>query len=352
MRPRAYGDDVRQLVPYQAEAENGVAAGYGAWHSKQANQRIAIGIVIALIAACFAGCSKTPATPSALKASASQCLRNQDFACAQKDLQAYIRLRPDDALAIARLGIADNKLDQNAATVAQFKKAIDLGEGTYDLFSYYADSLAKLGQTDAAIDWNYKALAVVPSLVDVRGRLAKLLVKKKRYFEALILLASFDDHLKSIGYPPYFTAQRIAIESAMQQSNAATSAEQSQLRLPETFGNFYAPVILGQSHVTAFVVDTGATLTTVNDDFLRDSKAKYEVLRASVRLRTANGQRVRARLLNINAMQVGAFNLKDVAAVECPDCQLLLGQDTLSRFDLASRKVQGVEFLTLRPRKL
>ena len=325
---------------------------YFEWFAKLARKRIAVGIAAALVTVSFVGCSKTPATPSTLKASATQCLRNQDFACAQKDLQAYIRLRPDDALAIAQLGIADNKLDQNAAAVAQFKKAIDLGEGTYDLFSYYADSLAKLGQTDAAIDWDYKALAVVPSLVDVRGRLAKLLVRKKRYFEALMLLAAFDDHLKSIGYPPYFTAQRIAIESAMQQSNSVTSEEKSQIRLPETFGNFYAPVILGQSHVTAFVVDTGATLTTVNDGFLRDSKAKYEVLRSSVELTTANGQRVRARLLNINAMKVGAFSLKDVSAVECPDCQLLLGQDTLSRFDLASGKVRGVEFLTLRPRKL
>lgn len=297
-------------------------------------------------------CSETPRTPSQIKASAIVCMRNQDFECAKQRWQEYVRLRPNDANAIASLGITENKLDDDEAAVADFRKAIDLGEGTYDLFSYYADSLSKLGKTDQAIDWYYKSLTVVPSLVDVRGNLAKLLVQEKRYFEALVLLASFDDHLKSIGYPPYFEGQRIAIETAMQQANPLTFEEKLQLRLPETYGRFYAPVILGQSHVTAFVVDTGATLTTVNNSFLQNSKAKYEVLRSSVELTTADGQRVQARLLNINVMKIGAFNLQNVSAVECPDCQLLLGQDTLSRFDLASSKVQGVEFLTLRPRKL
>lgn len=307
---------------------------------------------VSFAALALLGCSETPKTPSQIKASATACMRNQDFECAKQRWQEYVRLRPNDANAIASLGITENKLDDDEAAVADFRKAIDLGEGTYDLFSYYADSLSKLGKTDQAIDWYYKSLAVVPSLVDVRGSLAKLLVQEKRYFEALVLLASFDDHLKSIGYPPYFEGQRIAIETAMQQANPLSFEEKAQLRLPETYGSFYAPVILGQSHVTAFVVDTGATLTTINDGFLQDSKAKYEVLRSSVELATADGQRVRARLLNINAMKVGVFNLKDVSAVECSDCQLLLGQDTLSRFDLASSKVQGVEFLTLRPRKL
>ena len=297
------------------------------------------------------GCYGTPKTPSELKTSAITCMRNQDYACAKQRWQAYIQMRPTDANAIASLGIAENKLDEDQAAVVQFQKAIDLGEGTYDLFSYYADSLAALGKMDQAVDWYYKSLAVVPSLVDVRGKLAQLLVQKRRYFEALVLLASFDDHLKSLGYPAYFTGQRIAIETAMQQANPANFAEKAAIRLPGTYGSFYAPVTIGQSHVTAFVVDTGATLTTVSDGFLQDSKAKYKILQRSVDVETANGEHLRARLVNIDAMKVGAFDLTNVAAVECQGCQLLLGQDTLSRFDLASSKVQGVEFLTLRPRK-
>lgn len=308
-------------------------------------------VPVAVVALVLFACSGTPQTPSKLKESAIACMRSQDFECAQRRWQAYVRLRPNDSNAIANLGIAENKLDENEAAVVEFRQAIDLGEGTYDLFSYYADSLSKLGKTDQAIDWYYKALTVVPSLVDVRASLAKLLVQKKHYFEALALLSSFDDHLKAIGYPAYFEGQRIAIETAMQQANPDTFAERSLIRLPETYGNFYAPVTLGQSHVTAFVVDTGATLTTVNPDFLQQSKTRYEVIRRSVEMQTANGERIRARLINIDSMKLGAFPLRDISAIVCSDCQLLLGQATLSQFDLSSSKVEGVEFLTLRLRK-
>ena len=155
--------------------------------------------------------------------------------------------------------------------MVQFQKAIALGEGTYDLLHYYANSLANLGKTDQAIDWYYKTLDVVPYLVDARGNLATLLVQKKRYFEALALLASFDEHLAAIGQQPYFTGQRIAIESDMRQADPKQFEEKAQLRLSKTYGNFYAPVILGQSRVTAFMVDTGAAVSAVSDAFLKNA---------------------------------------------------------------------------------
>ncbi|MGB9430065.1 MAG: retroviral-like aspartic protease family protein, partial [Gammaproteobacteria bacterium] len=274
-------------------------------------------IPVILVVLGLLGCSQTPKTPAELKKSAIECMRNQDFECAEDDWQAYVRLRPNDGEALASLGIVQNQRGEDAQAVVQFQKAIALGEGTYDLFYYYADSLANLGKTDQAIDWYYKTLDVVPSLVDARGNLAKLLVQKKRYFEALALLASLDDHLIAIGQQPYFTGQRIAIESDMQQADPKQFEEKSQIRLSKTYGNFYAPVILGQSRVTAFMVDTGATLTAVSDQFLQKSKAKFEVLRSSVEATTADGRRILARLINIDLVHLGAFDLKDVSALEC-----------------------------------
>ena len=311
-----------------------------------------LAVPVLLVVSVLFACSQTPKSPAELKKSAIACMRSQDFECAEDDWQAYVHLRPTDGNAFASLGIVQNQRSEDAQAVASFQKAIALGEGTYDLFSYYADSLANLGKTDDAINWYYKSLDVVPSLVDVRGNLAKLLVQKKRYFEALALLASFDDHLIAIGQQPYFDGQRIAIESDMQQADPKQFEEKAQLRLSKTYGNFYAPVILGESRVTAFVVDTGATLTTMSDQFLKKSKAKYEVLRSLVTATTADGRHIRAHLINIDYMKLGAFNLKDVSALECSGCQLLLGEKTLSRFDLYSSKVEGVEFLTLRPRKI
>lgn len=304
------------------------------------------------LATVLAACSGTVTPPAELKKTAMDCMQSQNYECAENNWQDYLKQRPNDSEALAALGIAQNKRDEDAQAIVQFQKAIAAGEGTYDLFYYYADSLAKTGKTDEAIDWYYKTLAIVPTLVDARGELAKLLVKKQRYYEALALLAAFDAHMTAVGQQPYFDGQRIAIETAMQQSNPADSAEKTQIRLFKMDGNFMAPVTLGQARVTSFVVDTGATVTTLSDELLRESKAKYEVVQPSMTATTADGRRIRAELINVDSIKVAGFELKDIPAMACAGCQLLFGQQALSHFDLSSTKAEGVEFLTLKPRKL
>ncbi|HET7175600.1 MAG TPA: retroviral-like aspartic protease family protein [Gammaproteobacteria bacterium] len=315
-----------------------------------AKKVVALIFPVAFLVLAPLGCAKTPAAE--LKKAAMDCMQNQDYECAENNWQDYLQQRPNDSDAFARLGIVQNRRDEHEQAIVQFQKAIAAGEGTYDLFYYYADSLSKTGKTDEAIDWYYKTLTIVPTLVDARGDLAKLLVQKKRYYEALALLASFDAHLAAMGQQPYFEGQRIAIETAMQQSNTVDSDEKTQIRLFKMDGNFMAPVTLGKAPVSAFVVDTGATVTTLNDTLLQESKATYEVVQPSVTATTADGRRVSARLINVDSMKLAGFELKDIPAMDCGTCQLLLGQQALSRFDLSSSKVQGVEFLTLKPRRL
>ena len=52
----------------------------------------------------------------------------------------------------------------------------------------------------------------------------------------------------------------------------------------------------------------------------------------------------------IASLRVGPYVLHDVPAVRCEHCVALLGQASLSHFDLHSTRTQGVEFLTLTPR--
>ena len=52
--------------------------------------------------------------------------------------------------AMFAVGIVLNQRDKHKEAIVQFEKAMDMGEGTYDLFAYYADSLAKLGRTAEA----------------------------------------------------------------------------------------------------------------------------------------------------------------------------------------------------------
>ena len=77
------------------------------------------------------------------------------------------------------------------------------------------------------------------------------------------------------------------------------------------------------------------------------AKADYRKLDTAVQMMTADGRRVRAQMVALASMRVGPFSLENVQVVVCEGCVPLLGQATLSRFDLKSSRVQGVEFLTL-----
>ncbi len=294
----------------------------------------------------LAGCEKTP--PAEYKSYAIQCMRDNDLECAERRWKEYLDDQPNDANAMASLGIVQSQLGEDADAVETLHKAIGMGEGTYDLFAAYAGSLGRLGRTDEAIDWSYKTLAIVPSLVDVRGDLAKLLVQKQRPYEALGLLSAFDEHLEALGQGAYFQGQRISIESSVKQ--AESPERKSQLRVSKMDGSFMVPVSLGEAPVSDFTVDTGATFTTVSERFLKASKAHYTLAVASLPMRMADGRGVPARGVTVDSMKVGPFEIRDVQVVVCAGCQLLLGQAALSRFDLASSQVEGVEFLTLKPR--
>jgi gag-polyprotein putative aspartyl protease len=289
-----------------------------------------------------------PLTTDEMHARVASCERNGNLDCAQDTLTAFLARHPDDGQARAHLGLVMHHRDDDAHAVLEFKRAIDGGEGTYDLFAWYADSLARVGRDGEAIDWSYKSLAIVPKLVDVRGKLAKLLVAQGRPYEALSLLESFDADAAASGGQGYFEGQRMAIESALRPAAAAAPAK--PLRLPAMSHHFYAPVALGAGRPLAFLVDTGATVTTVTPELLDESKAAFRVLQPMVTMTTADGRKVTAQGISIATLAVGPWVLHDVPAVRCAHCVALLGQSSLSHFDLRSLRTQGVEFLTLTPR--
>ncbi|MGY4830931.1 retroviral-like aspartic protease family protein [Sphaerotilaceae bacterium SBD11-9] len=294
---------------------------------------------------------KEALTAEDLLAQVRRCARAGDLECEEASWRDYIALRPGDAKGFANLGMVLNRRDHHAQAVEQFKQALALGEGTYDLFAYHADSLAKLGQTEQAIEWSYKSLSVVPRLVDVRGKLAQLLVSSQRPYEALALLQAYDSQLEARGQPAYFTGQRIAIETAIEQSAPEARAERRTLRLPTYAGHFFAPVMLGRSRSTPFMVDTGATRTIVSESLLKESQARYRVTEPDAQMVTADGRKVSAQAITIESMSIGWFQLRNVLAITCQDCAPLLGQSTLSGFDMQSSKTGGVESLLLVERR-
>jgi clan AA aspartic protease (TIGR02281 family) len=281
------------------------------------------------------------------RSQANKCAQLRDLRCEESSWREYVRLRPEDPVGIARLGFVLNHRDKHEEAIVQLKKSMDLGAGAYDLFAYYADSHEKLGHTGDAIEWSYKTLSVAPSLVEVRGRLASLLLKIHRPYEALSLLQAYDSQLEAKGMRPYFVAQRISIETAIDKAEPEKNDERLALRLPMYAGHFFAPVTLGPGKPKPFMVDTGASLTSLGEGLLRDSGAAYRVVDPKIQMTVADGRKLAAKAVIVESMKVGPFELKNVPAVVCNDCVSLLGQASLTKFDMQSVRAQGVDFLLL-----
>jgi len=306
-------------------------------------------LLLVICAALLTSCSRIH-TADEYKKAGQNCMQARDLNCAEENWAKYVQMRPSDSSGHAHYAILLHWNDKPDQAIVQAERAIHMGEGTYDLYAAYAASLDEVGRTDEAIDWSYKTLAIVPSLVDVRGSLAKMLVQKNRQYEALALLTSFDDDLIARGHNAYFEGQRIAIESDIDRLGNGKDVPTGVFRVTQLGDHFYAPVRFGGGHASAFMVDTGATLTTMNDDMLQQLNSPYKVVHGAVPLHTADGRVVSARQITVENMNVGPFELHNTQIFICPKCASLLGQNSLSKFNLKSSKNQGIEFLTFEPR--
>lgn len=303
-------------------------------------------ISVLLLALALVACNKDPAE---VKADVAKAMGAGDYAEAEEGLRWLLERDPKNTMTQANLAFALTSQGKDAEALAIYARLVEGGEGTYDLFAFYARSLAAVGRNDEAITWNYRALSLVPQLVDVRGNLAKVLVKQGRGYEALSLLTSFDDELQAKGQKPYFRGQRMSIASALPRSPAA-SGKSASFNAVSIGGHFYAVVIGKDDESLPFLIDTGASHTTMSREVLAMLGLSVPASAHSVRMQAADGYVVVGRQFAVPVLQVGPFALENQQVVVCDDCASLLGQSTLERFDLETTQKDGLEMLSMRLR--
>ncbi len=289
-------------------------------------------------------------TSAQLNEDGQRCLQARNYACAETAFSAMIRQRPGDPTGYALRGITLARAEKWNAAIADLEKAMDMGEGTWDILAHYSQALRHAGRTEEAVDWSFRTLTVVGSLVDVRGDLATMLVGLDRHHEGIATLAGFDAQLERQGRKPYFAAQRMAIEQALIRRGARPGPPPPPLRLSRVDGFFYAPVALGDGGFAGFVVDTGASGLVLPRALLAESRAEHQVEKRGVTARLADGRNATGDVVRIARVAVGPYALEAVGGFVCDRCVALLGQEVLSQFDLKSSRVIGVEFMTLTPR--
>jgi predicted aspartyl protease len=282
---------------------------------------------------------------------AAMCQRDGDLPCAEADLIAYTRKYPTEAKAFAMLAILLTQDGRHKEALYYYQKAEGMGVGTYDFDAGYARSLDATGHIDAAMTRNQAALALYPTLVDVRESLANELVRKGRGKEALDLLESFDRQLEDEGHPAYFTAQirQIKINLGGQYAKEAAAADaeanaptpviagQTTVKGRRESGTLVVPISIDDGPPMDFVVDSGASTIAMPSasaaPLFRAGRLGQGNFRGRGMAVLANGSVVQVDVFNLKSVTVGGRTLSNVPiSVYRGYGPNLLGQSFLRRF--------------------
>ncbi len=178
-------------------------------------------------------------------------------------------------------------------------------------------------------------------------------MRKGRPQEAVALLESFDQTLIDRGEPPYFTAQISQIKAKMGAPASDASfalassdqgADQADAKPGETIvplqserGTLVVPVMVDDTILLKFIVDSGASDVSIPEDvartLMRAGKLTSSDYVGSGIAVLADGSRIPSRMFVIHSMKVGDREVRNVTAtITNPRGALLLGQSFLRRF--------------------
>jgi clan AA aspartic protease (TIGR02281 family) len=279
-----------------------------------------------------------------------ECFRDSDYDCAEVMFNRHLAANPRDGRALGYLARAQRRLEKYPDNVANSEKAFALGEANFELFHAYAESLEQVGRGADAIKWNYRALGISPNAYEAYNALVRQLMTNGKPDEALGLASAYDAALERRGRRKVFAAQRILIEEMLAKDAKTPRRGKAELRLARLENHFFAPVKLGEAHYISFMVDTGASLTTMSQELFDLAKMPATTLDRNFQLRTADGRQIKGTKVRLPEIRVGQVALRGVEAFICDTCQLLLGQTTLQNFNLQQLRNEGAEYLILTER--
>lgn len=126
-----------------------------------------------------------------------------------------IEKEKNNSRAYALIAMSYTRNNQHVEAIPYYSRAVELGAATFDFFGHYAISLDAVGDTEAAIKWNRRALEIVPDLVDVTKSLAIQLSRSEKKEEAINLLESFDATQRRLGRSERFKGEIMILKDGL-----------------------------------------------------------------------------------------------------------------------------------------
>lgn len=126
-----------------------------------------------------------------LYALGAECNTYGNTKCSLAVFAKILEKDPGDKMALANLAMAQTHLGDHSSAVTNYRRAIDMGVATYDVYAFYADSLNELGRKKMALLYYRRAFDLNSQLIDVAKKLGYLLFEMERYQEAFEIIDRF-----------------------------------------------------------------------------------------------------------------------------------------------------------------
>ena len=154
------------------------------------------------------------------------------------------------------------------------------------------------------------------------------------------------DSLKEI--PEKFRAQ-VTLMKTSRPAPAPVPDDKALVKFQKQGELMVVQAMLNEKTAAKFVVDTGASYTTISQAMAKQLQINLENVSTVIPLQTANGV-IEAPLARVGSLEVGGFALKDLAVVvhdvfPDPNIAGLLGLNFLSQFHLGIDSKNGILYL-------
>ena len=263
-------------------------------------------------------------------------------ASAAEAYRTALGVDPKNVVAHVNLGLLYYDIFDLDRAVYHLRNAIEIDPGSYEAHRTLGLALERRGDPKDAEPVMRRTLELAPASpehAEAARNLARVLERIGRKFEAADVLAQSVQHADSPTEQREEVRQRIARLRRESDSSVPLLAENAvEVRFKPWGGTIPVKGLLNERVPAAFLVDTGASYTTITSALARELGITDLERRPRVRFRAASGD-IEAPLVQVKSLRIRDAYVEDITVAICDTCgdgliDGLLGLNFLQRFNV------------------
>lgn len=253
--------------------------------------------------------------------------------------RSALAVDPKNLIAHVNLGLLYYDVLDLDRAIYHLRNAVEIDPGSYDAHLTLGLALERQGDPAAAepmLRRTFELAPGTPERSDAARNLARVLERLGRKFDAAEVLSGLM-HETETASERERVAQRIARLRRESDASAPLLPEEAvEVRFRPWGGTIPVKALLNEKVPAAFLVDTGASYTTISSSLAHDLGIQDLAKRPRVRFRAASGD-IDAPLVKIGSLRIHDAYVEDLTVAVCDTCgdgliDGLLGLNFLQRF--------------------